>query len=165
MGTNFYKYRIKKNNKTVVDNIKEKFEEIINNISKNGFINEYDIVCLNEKLDKCKIEKIHLGKRSGGWQFIWNHNDKKYYQDNLESIKEFLNDGDGWIEDEYGERFTPEQLLNDKIGACLYNDPERYINGHQYDERENYYCAWKNCGQYEYTTSDGLRFSTSTDFS
>ena len=164
MGTNFYKIKPKKVKQEKIKEIKESFDNILKTLENGNNIRSYTINDLLDKLQEQKVEKIHLGKRSGGWQFLWNHNNKQYYQDNLESIKEFLNDGDGWIEDEYGEIFTPEQFLNDEIGYCLYNDPEKYINGYQYDKQENHHYSWQTCGHYEYTASDGLRFSTSTEF-
>lgn len=165
MGTNFYKCRPRKTDRGSIEKVEKFYKQTLKDIITKGIVSDEIISDFQYELEKFKPEKIHLGKRSGGWQFLWNHNNKKYYQDNLESIKEFLNDGDGWIEDEYGEIFTPEQLLNDEIGDCLYNDPKKYINGYQYDKRENCHYTWQKCGQYEYTTSEGLRFSTSTEFS
>ena len=68
-------------------------------------------------------------------------------------------------DDEYGERFTVEDFLNEEVGASMYNDPKRFINGRQYDEREKCMYEYERCANHEYTSKDGLRFSTSTEFS
>ena len=47
----------------------------------------------------------------------------------------------------------------------MYNDPKRFINGRQYDERKKCMYEYGRCANYEYTSKDGLRFSTSTEFS
>jgi hypothetical protein len=36
-------------------------------------------------------ERVHIGKSSGGWQFLFNLNEEKYYKDHRESIEGFLN--------------------------------------------------------------------------
>lgn len=117
----------------------------------------------------------HIGKRSAGWQFLfcpyikirkgfWDTGHVvSPWNNTLESIKEFLAREDVVIEDEYGRKYTSEQFWKE-IGSCLYNDPEHYINGDQY---------YKNTGEqrilfdcpFEFTTEEGLRFSTCEDFS
>ena len=108
---------------------------------------------IDDDILKDAVQKIHLGKRSSGWQFLWQAN-PKYYQDNLESIKEFLSRDDVIIYNEYEERFTLEKFLNKEIGYCLYNDPEYFMNGRQYAEKHNK--SFDDFG--EWTTEDGLRF-------
>jgi len=53
--------------------------------------------------------KVHLGKRSGGWKFVFNHNNWKYYDYTEESIKEFLKSCDR-IFDEYDNDYTVEEF-------------------------------------------------------
>lgn len=165
MGTNYYKVKPKNPPFTEIKKTMESFDELVNKLTDEGYITEYEIDNFFSQLKEFVIEEVHLGKRSGGWQFIWNHNNKKYYEDNLESIKRFLSNGEGWIEDEYGERFTVEDFLNEEVGASMYNDPKRFINGRQYDEREKCMYEYERCATHEYTSKDGLRFSTSTEFS
>lgn len=145
MGTNFYARIIPK--KKDIDNTLK----IIRNY----------LIGISLKIDTDPIydmsEVIHLGKRSAGWQFLWQKNDK-YYQDNLKSIKEFLSRKDIIIYDEYGDKFTVDELFNKELKDWLYND-NSHINLRQY------YCKYPN--EYEgqslsneYTTKDGLRFTT-----
>lgn len=141
MGTNFYARIIPKE-----EDIKRVHRIIDGYLTGNTLEIDDDIL-------KDAVQKIHLGKRSSGWQFLWQDN-PKYYQDNLESIKEFLSRDDVIIYNEYEERFTLEKFLDKEIGYCLYNDPEYFKNGRQYAEKHNE--SFDNFG--EWTTEDGLRF-------
>lgn len=141
MGTNFYARIIPKK-----EDIKRVHRIIDGYLTGNTFEIDDDIL-------KDAVQKIHLGKRSSGWQFLWQAN-PKYYQDNLESIKEFLSQDDVIIYNEYEERFTLEKFLDEEIGYCLYNNPEYFMNGRQYVEKHNE--SFDDFG--EWTTEDGLRF-------
>lgn len=141
MGTNFYARIIPKE-----EDIKRVHRIIDGYLTGNTLEIDDDIL-------KDSVQKIHLGKRSCGWQFLWQNN-PKYYDDNLESIKEFLSRDYVIIYNEYEERFTLEKFLDKEIGYCLYNDPEYFMNGRQYAEKHNE--SFDNFG--EWTTEDGLRF-------
>ena len=141
MGTNFYARIIPKE-----EDIKRVHRIIDGYLTGNTLEIDDDIL-------KDSVQKIHLGKRSCGWQFLWQNN-PKYYDDNLESIKEFLSRDDVIIYNEYEERFTLEKFLDKEIGYCLYNDPEYFMNGRQYAEKHNE--SFDDFG--EWTTEDGLRF-------
>ena len=141
MGTNFYARIILKE-----EDIKRVHRIIDGYLTGNTLEIDDDIL-------KDAVQKIHLGKRSSGWQFLWQAN-PKYYQDNLESIKEFLSRDDVIIYNEYEERFTLEKFLDKEIGYCLYNDPEYFMNDRQYAEKHNE--SFDDFG--EWTTEDGLRF-------
>lgn len=141
MGTNFYARIIPKE-----EDIKRVHRIIDGYLTGNTLEIDDDIL-------KDAVQKIHLGKRSSGWQFLWQAN-PKYYQDNLESIKEFLSQDDVIIYNEYEERFTLEKFLDKEIGYCLYNNPEYFMNGRQYVEKHNE--SFDDFG--EWTTEDGLRF-------
>lgn len=141
MGTNFYARIIPKE-----EDIKRVHRIIDGYLTGNTLEIDDDIL-------KDSVQKIHLGKRSCGWQFLWQNN-PKYYDDNLESIKEFLSRDDVIIYNEYEERFTLEKFLDKEIGYCLYNDPEYFMNGRQYAEKHNE--SFDNFG--EWTIEDGLRF-------
>ena len=52
--------------------------------------------------------KIHIGKRSSGWKFLWNFNDDKYYS-NKEQLFKFIRSGR--IVDEYGELQDTEEFI------------------------------------------------------
>lgn len=132
---------------------------------------------------KNKIEEVtrkyHIGNRSCGWQFLFEAgrgeeenrpnflNDcefqylKNPWGNNLKSLKEWLSKPEYVIQNEYGDIFTSEQFWNE-INECLYNNPEKYINGKQHYEmcrkRGEWYCVDDNK---EFTSSDGLRFTMS----
>ena len=101
-------------------------------------------------------QEIHLGKRSYGWQFLWDYHNGIYFQPTLESIKKFLSQDELVIYDEYGEKFTLDQFINEEVGSSLYKDKNHtdglgdpsLIDWHKY-----------------YFTNDGLRFSKYEDFS
>ena len=113
MGTNFYaiipvKERFITELKIFSDNITEK--------TPNEYIKNMLEVFLN-KLYDCKI---HLGKRSSGWAFLWDLNELKYYEPTLESIHKFIIKSKAYVQDEYGIRYSWEKFINDEIGYCLY---------------------------------------------
>lgn len=141
MGTNFYARIIPKE-----EDIKWVQKEIESYLSGETLTIEDDIL-------KNVTREIHLGKRSCGWQFLWQNN-PKYYNDNLESIKKFLSREDVIIYNEYYERFTVDEFFDNEIGRYLYNDPEYFMNGRQYAEKHNE--SFDDFG--EWTTEDGLRF-------
>ena len=178
MGTNFYK--VLPAPEDFPKQVKKVLEEVELELIKDGKIS-YDT---QEKLDNLSKSKrsIHLGKRSGGWQFLWNHNDGEYYDLNIDSIKEFLNQP-GIIEDEYGEQFTVEEFLEDEIGYALWGDKEHAdLTGAKYyqlclKDPDTYGRAYR-CEQraieikgkaYPVEWHDiivnGLRFATTTEFS
>ena len=152
MGTNFYK---------IIPVAKRKQQEIKDLITDNPCL--WKIRDLLDEIEKNNI--IHLGKRSFGWQFLWDFNDGKFYAPSLESIKAFLDTGEGWIEDEYGEKFTTNEFLEDEIGGWLYKD-ENHCDLQSYQEKhpkeQRYYADPK---KHEFISSDGLRFSKDTNFS
>lgn len=153
MGTNFYLRHIP---------TEKEYNEMQRALIKRQY---NELHCL---LDKYSYS-YHIGKRSGGWQFLFApHNDEDGYDKNpwentLESLKKCLSDPEYEIVDEYNRIYTPEQFW-EEIGDCLYNDPERYINEKQYYQRhpEELYSTHR---KWEFTTDEGLRFSTTIDFS
>lgn len=150
MGTNFY-YKIPLKKREIDD-------------LKNSVTEDPDLTELKDLMYMYTEDKIaHLGKRSAGWQFLWDLNDAKFYASNLKSIKHFLKTAGGYIVDEYGEKFSIEDFFNDEIALCLYKD-ETHDNLASYLEKhpEERHC---NPVNEEFTSTDGLRFSRHTDFS
>lgn len=155
MGTNFYRCKVY---------TPEEQSELHSLLDKwfAGEVDEWDFTSRLEELRDS--HRIHLCKRSCGWQILWQKH--PYYEDNLESIKNFLQEPGTYIKDEYGDQFTLDQFLNDELEGkrCskylrddLYNH-EKYINDptvqhgpYDYESRE-------------WTSKDGLRF-TNDEFS
>lgn len=152
MGTNFYCKKIDRKRR---EEFSENLDYLCSYIKHK--IND-PCIDLKEKIqefleDNFEFEQeIHLGKRSYGWQFLWDYHNGKYFNPNLESIKGFLLQKDIVIYDEYGNFYTTDQLFNDEIASCLYKDS-------MHDDGMN--------GEYAeyYFKSDGLRFSKFEDFS
>lgn len=131
------------------------------------------INALKDMLDQT-TKTYHIGKRSGGWQFLfcphiksrqgfWDTNHVvSPWEDTLDSIKEFLSRENVIIEDEYGKKYTSDQFW-EEINQCLYNNPEYYINGNQYYVKHPQESLFGEST--EYTTDEGLRFATCEDFS
>lgn len=130
---------------------------------------------LRELIDKAD-HQYHIGKRSGGWQFLFAPHIKKRegfgnsgrivspWEDTLDSIKEYLSRDDVQIIDEYGQEFTVDQFFNEQIGHCLYHDEKNAINGFDYDKMDPDSSKYYRTEDMEYTTEEGLRFSTDEDF-
>lgn len=101
MGTNFYiRQKISEQHKTQLM----------------GYIKNEDWDNLKENIP----EKIHIGKRSTGWKFLWNANNFKYFNPNKESLMEFLKSGQ--IYNEYGEKFSFDKFINEEIVNFLSDD-------------------------------------------
>lgn len=137
---------------------------------------------------------IHLGKNSGGWKFLWNPNivmrnmgtydaEKKEYIDNWqalklydltkESIRKFVMDDNYVLFDEYGKWEDKEEFLEfafNKDGLDSLEYQKEYPSEKAWSEVERQK-MWIDLG-YTFDNiyqsdfySDGLRFSTSVEFS
>ena len=160
MGTNFYARHIP---------TEQEYEAMQQKIV------ERNLDELQKLLNEVRTE-YHIGKRSGGWQFLfaphiklrvgfWNSGQVvSPWENTLESIKEYLSRPDVQICDEYGRTFTPEEFWNEEVGDALYNDPENYINGDQYYQKHPEERRYMYLSDTEFTTDEGLRFSTDEDF-
>lgn len=149
MGTNFY-YKIP------ID--KRKQEELKSMITENPDFSELK----NEIWDIEQSNNIHLGKRSYGWQFLWDFHNGKFFEPDLDSIKHFLTSGNGSIENEYGEKFSLEQFI-DEIEDCLYKD-DNHVDIATYYRKYPTERYGITSSEQEFS-SDGLRFSKYEDFS
>lgn len=91
-----------------------------------------------ENYDKLRDElprDIHIGKRSYGWKFLWNANRFEYFNPTIESLHEFLKSGD--IYDEYGDKFTFEDFMNNEVGSSIDNGTDMidWLNSHPEEYR------------------------------
>jgi hypothetical protein len=106
---------------------------------------------------------IHIGKRSGGWKFLWNFQDGKFYT-NKEELLKFIRSGR--IVDEYGELQDTEEFIKMALEWC---QPDGYVLDENYiDEQRkqpNYRPSFINMSNYYDKEIDGLRVSSSVEFS
>lgn len=159
MGTNFYCKRIPT-------------KEQLNSIT--------DLV-VNENLDEAINEiqglnkKIHICKRSSGWQIGFDHNNGEYYQPTRKSLEEFLSQPDIVIFDEYNQKYTFDEFWKevDEHNA----NPRNKYDSKKYMQEQNE-PSWSICCPdihkvkemfgIETSVNDfyngGLRWSVFTDF-
>lgn len=178
MGTNYYYIRKIEDSDRV--ELNERIDEVKRILNETG--NARDLkLHLSAMLDHIEYDMkdttIHIGKRSSGWQFLFNHNDFEYYEPTLESIKAFLNSPGGKIIDEYGEEYTADEFWNNEVGERLYYKKGVHINCKEYyskpENLRHYYPSTRTvrCGEvtfvseYHEYTINGLRFSDSKEFS
>lgn len=127
MGTNYY--AIPK----VTDDVKLKIIQAV--------INEQ-----MSELTKLIPRKIHIGKSSSGWPFLFNHNEWEHYK-TIGELKDFLDKCE--ITDEYNAVVPITELVEyienkQKIGVSKFIE-DKYSD--------------------HYIIRDGYAFSTSTEFS
>jgi len=105
---------------------------------------------------------IHLGKRSSGWKFSWNFHDNKYYSNKDELLK-FIRAGR--VVDEYGDEMDVEEFIE---MALNWGEPDgKVANKEYYKEQRKKYPTGIIFDHPDYYDRevDGLRISSSTDFS
>ena len=105
MGTNVYAIR----KQWQYSDFEDKLSQLCKNHDLNGLIEYVDKIKA-----KMQYEEVHIGKRSGGWKFCFNHNNWKYYGADKESIMRFLNSCD-CIKNEYGEELIPDQFWKEYV--------------------------------------------------
>lgn len=164
MGTNYYRipkskevmerYQVLHDKVTRLDwfdtiQLHNDFRNIENPESEWEMFNPWDEFTYNMK--------IHLGKRSMGWKFIWNWNNGKFYKDKDELFKYIRK---GRVIDEYGQLIDVEEFIQMALDWCKDDgwDTDSY-----YKENPSHRPTWFSGKHEEYI--DGLRVSTSTDFS
>lgn len=164
MGTNYYAVYIPT-------------EEDIKELNKLRVKNLFDKVHQNIELWS---NEIHLGKRSGGWQFLFDHNNVEYYKPTRSSLEDFLRSGNYLVKNEYGEYFEIDEFF--KIVDDWNTDPHNHWTYESYYEEHpseyvGYFKTPYNIQQMLYNKagivikpedmdfdSDGLRWSSTTDF-
>lgn len=102
---------------------------------------------------------IHLGKRSSGWKFCWNFHKDKYYKDK-ESLLNFIRTGR--VVDEYGEEMNVEEFIT---MALEWGQPDGLVADKEYFDRTEHHRWMSNPSDYYDKIVDGLRVSSSTEFS
>lgn len=164
MGSNYYARIIptrerKEKIKQAIDN--NDFDEIMSLVSMTYSTTNY---YYGENGGSFAGGEIHLGKRSGGWKFLWNPNwykdlkghaertfDEKgnssytwvndgfdvfkYYDLTKKSLKEFIDREDVVIYDEYGEKQDKEEFWNMALNWG-YNEDDKGWDGESYEQWE-----------------------------
>ena len=102
---------------------------------------------------------IHLGKRSSGWKFCWNFHKDKYYSNKEELIQFILS---GRVVDEYGEQIDSQEFLD---MAFAWGEPDGLVADKEYFDSTNHHSWMSNPSDYYDKEVDGLRVSSSTQFS
>jgi hypothetical protein len=169
MGTNFYRIptveEMEMRREKLLDRVKRlKFsgEEV-----ENGFTREYGTDSAGFfSFDRfspwdefVENTRVHLGKRSGGWTFSWNHNNWVYYQDK-ETLIRYINEGR--VVNEYGEDLATEEFIEMALNWC----PDGFTN-EKYLKEELIAKGKKPLYPEHYIDiyRDGLRFINTTEFS
>ena len=104
MGTNYY---VEVTSPSLLEELESKLGEERENLQIKilecaldyKFKDIFDILKTIESSDKT-VNKIHIGKLSAGWEFIFNRNYENYYELTRESIDKFIRGG--VLMDEYG---------------------------------------------------------------
>lgn len=155
MGTNYYAVRL------LNESDKETAKKMIDN-------DEYED--LKEMIEN-KCENVHIGKSSYGWKFLFNWNKGKFYSPLKSSINDFLEQHR--IVDEYGREIALDAFWDMVESKQDGMDNEEYYEKYEKGKRAIILCnemyfddkiKQYNPKFYEFY-SDGLRFSTVTDFS
>ena len=102
---------------------------------------------------------IHLGKRSMGWKFCWNfHNNKHYF--NRQTLIDYVLSGR--VVNEYGEEIDSQEFLN---MAFDWGEPDGWVHDENYEEMKRLEGGHVWGPKYHDRIIDGLRVSSSTEFS
>ena len=99
--------------------------------------------------------RVHLGKRSSGWKFLWNFNNDNYYKDK-ESLLEFIRSGR--IVNEYSEELDVEEFIEMSLS---WGEDDGWDLETYYEENPTHRSPYGKPERYV----DGLRISDSVDFS
>jgi hypothetical protein len=148
MGTNYYRI-------PSVEEMEKRKQELIDNInsldiSPSSIERKFATIQKENDWDNYSIwdlfadgTNIHLGKRSSGWKFLWNFNDKKFYS-NKEELLNFIRIGR--VIDEYGKEINIDEFITMALewGQPNGYDLKRYRQEHpsqyhyDFDEKEEY---------------------------
>ena len=106
--------------------------------------------------------RVHIGKRSSGWKFLWNFQDGKFYN-SKEGLFKYIRSGR--IIDEYGELQDTEEFIK----MALEWEPDGHkVNKEYFDEQSkkpDYRPHSFNVSDYYDKEIDGLRVSSTAEFS
>lgn len=104
---------------------------------------------------------IHVGKRSGGWKFLWNFHDNKYYS-NKEELLAFIRSGR--IVNEYGDELPVEEFI--EMALDWYSeDGIVFDEAYEASMKRQNPKYWTHGSELYDKNIDGLRVANYTDFS
>jgi len=159
MGTNYYRSptlnELETRKNRLMSRIRQmelNVESVNNNFRIDGTDQFQNLSPWDEFTDNVKV---HLGKRSMGWKFLWNFNDDKYFKDK-ESLFKFIRSGR--IVDEYGNEMNQEKFIDMALSWGKEDGYDIESYSLEYPERRTYWSKPERC-------VDGLRISDSTNFS
>lgn len=148
MGTNYYARIIP---------TKERKKEIKKAIDKNDFCEIKRLVDITYSSPEYDYEngyiggEIHLGKRSGGWKFLWNPNYYKIIKGHVE--QEQFNGGQygHWVEDGF-DVFKYYDLTKKSIKKFIFRKDVQIYN--EYGEKQEKRKFWKMALSWGYERND-----------
>jgi len=164
MGTNYYRIPSETGMKVKYAILKSRIEDLdISDPSKieRGFSDiqggsQWDQISPWDEFTQ--DNSVHLGKRSGGWKFCWNFHKDKYYSTKQELIN-FIREGR--VVDEYGKEWKSDEFLE-----MAFNwDPEGWDTETYYRDNPRDKSTWFDYTKHYDRYVDGLRVSSSTEFS
>ena len=160
MGTNFYRIPSLLEMTEKRELLEKRFAEM--KMTSENIGREFNIIPIDNEwgYDSPWTEfidgtKVHLGKRSGGWKFLWNFNNDKYYKDK-ESLLEFIRSGR--IVNEYSEEFDVEEFISMSLS---WGENDGWDSETYYKENPTHKSSYMKPERYV----NGLRISDSVDFS
>lgn len=161
MGTNFYCKRIPT-------------QEQLNSIAKLVVSKQID-----EAIDKLNEvnERIHICKRSCGWQVGFDHNNGEYYEPTRKSLEEFLSQPGMVIVDEYNDEYSYDEFWKEidehNANPCNTRDSKKYMQEIIISDDSSYICLpdirkvkelFNIDTSYNDFYNGGLRWNVFTDF-
>lgn len=169
MGTNYYRISKASELEEKIERLKARISSMISSMSTTPSDVERAFRYIDNPEDEWSqlnpwdefIEgtSIHLGKRSGGWKFCWNFHKDKYYSSKEELIQFVLS---GRVVDEYGVEIDPQEFLE---MAFAWGEPDGLVADKEYFDTTEHYRWMSNPEAYYDREVDGLRVSSSTEFS
>ena len=104
MGTNYYRIPTTDELTKSLTKVKSSITSLLKDVNFDYFLYQDELVNIENLLPK----KVHIGKQSVGWQFLWNHNNWNYFKDK-ESLLGYI--GNGTIIDEHGRYVSHDDFL------------------------------------------------------
>jgi hypothetical protein len=162
MGTNYYRIPSVEE----MEKRKQELIDTINSLDIHPFSIQRNFRTIKKQIDSIDYysiwdlftdgTNIHLGKRSSGWKFLWNFNDKKFYS-NKEELLNFIRIGR--VIDEYGNEMDVEEFIT---MALVWGQPDGYdLKRYRQEHPRQYHYDFEVKEEY----IDELRVSPNNEFS